>query len=479
MQINKSIILLVLGRVLQAGLAIATMKLATYYLSFKEMGNYYVLSSIATFFGITLISPIGQFVNRKFHSWVDQGIILKRLFLYNFYIIGISILSIPIIIIAKKFFGFITDISYLEVLFLSVTSIYLNTWFGTLVPALNMLNRRISFTLFTILNLAGSLLLSVFFIFLYQMRGTFWYFGQYVAFQLIITIIALIYFKKIISEKINVVFLKPQITLFQIKNIANFSVPLMIATFFMWLLNDSYRFIVEKLLGLEVLGNLAVGLSISASIFALLESLFQQIYFPKFYRQITNATQAKRLVACQDLIDVAFPAFIFTTMFLICSSPFILRLLTSEKFSSSLVFVVFGFGISLFRILTNVIANIAHSEFNTKKLIPPYALGGILTVVLMVVFLKFFHNNYVVGFVLIGCNFLVLVFMKHHMFKIIKSFIPWSSILKISLLALPFIIEILFWNRNDIISSFTMLCVFGSYYLFVLFKKYFKTIPQS
>lgn len=479
MQINRSLIFLILGRILQAALAIATMKFATLYLSPKEMGNYYVLSSIATLFGVTLISPIGQFVNRKFHSWFDQGIIFKRLLTYNFYVIGISLLSIPFIIIAKKYFGFITDISYFEVLFLSVTSIYLNTWFGTLVPALNMLEKRTSFTLFTIANLTGSLALSIALIFIYKMCGTYWYFGQYVVFQAIITVFALIYLKKIINEKINLNFSKLQITYIQLDSLIKFSFPLMVATFFMWLLNDSYRFIVEKMLGLEVLGSLAVGLSVSASIFALLESLFQQIYYPKFYREITNATPEKRIKACQELIDVAFPAFIFTAIFLACSSPFILRILTSTNFSSSFIFVIFGFGISLTRVLTNVVANIAHSELNTKQLIPPYAAGGVLAVASMSIFMHFFHSYYVIGFVLLGSNLLVLALMKHHMFKIIKSNIPWVSIFHICLIAVPFFIEIFFWKRIELFSSFVVMSIFGVYYLLVLFKKFSKTIPQS
>ncbi|MBC7429124.1 MAG: oligosaccharide flippase family protein [Bacteriovorax sp.] len=479
MKLNKSLFFLIFGRILQAFLAIATMKFATFYLSPKEMGNYYVLSSIATLFGIILISPIGQFVNRKFHSWYDHGILFQRLFTYNYYVIAVSCLSIPIVYIAKKYFGFVTDISFKEVLVLSFTSIYLNTWFGTITPAFNMLEKRISFTWLTLLNLGGSLALSILLVVLYGRLGAYWYAGQYILFQFIITLIALWLFTRLIREKRTSNLFKLQINSNQINNVIKFSIPLMIATFFMWLLNDSYRFIVEKMLGLEVLGNLAVSFSVSASIFALLESLFQQIYFPGFYRKITSDDSYARLVACQELIDVAFPAFIFTTIFLVCSSPFILRLLTSAAYSNSWIFVIFGCGISLARVLTNIISSIAHSELNTKKLIVPYVAGGILTVALMTGLLSFYKSHYVIGIVLLAMNFCVLVLMKHYMFKIVKANIPWKNIFEVTLLALPFMLEIFFWKKTNLINSFVVMGLFGIYYLFILFKKFSKTLVQS
>jgi O-antigen/teichoic acid export membrane protein len=479
MKLDKSLYFLIIGRFLQAILAIATMKFATYYLTPKEMGNYYVLSSIATLFGITLISPIGQFVNRKFHTWYDNKILFKRLLAYNYYVIAVSLLSIPIIFIAKKYFGFVTDISFKEVIFLSAASVYFNTWFGTIVPAFNMLEKRISFTWFTLANLAGSLGLSIAFVSVYGKLGTYWYLGQYVVFQAMLTILALWYFIKMVKENVSFNFLKPKINPEQLSNVIKFSVPLMIATFFMWLLNDSYRFIVEKMLGLEVLGNLAVGLAISASIFALLESLFQQIYYPKFYRKITASDPEIRLMACQELIDIAFPAFSFTAIFLACSSPFVLRLLTSTTFSNSAVFVVFGCGISLARVLTNVVSTIAHSELNTKKLITPYAVGGTLTVILMTLLLKFYQNHYVIGMVLLSMNFLVLVLMKHHMFKMIKTFIPWKNLIQVFIVSLPFLLEIVFWNNHTLVHSFLIMGVSGCYYLFILYKKFSKTVAQS
>jgi O-antigen/teichoic acid export membrane protein len=479
MQINKSLLFLILGRLLQATLAITTMKFATFYLSPKEMGNYYVLSSIATLFGIVFISPVGQFVNRKFHSWHDRGILFERFFIYNYYVFLVSLFTIPIIFIAKKYFGFITEISILNVIILSVLSIYLNTWFNTIVPAFNMLEKKMIFTWYTLLNLSGSLAFSIIIVLIYGRFGVQWYLGQYVVFQAIITLIALWFFKKLLKQKINLALFKIPIKLNQIKVVLKFSLPLMLATFFMWLLNDSYRFIVEKMLGLEVLGNLAVGFSVSSSIFALLESLFQQIYYPKFYRKITSEDKSIRLLACQDLINIAFPSFIFTAVYLVCSSPFILKILTSSAYSNSWMFVIFGCGISLARVLTNIISTIAHSEFNTKKLILPYVVGGILTLSLMIGLLNLYQSAYVIGIVLLCMNVLVFLLMKYFMFKMINTTIPWKSVFIIIFLAFPFLFEMLLWENISVMKSCLILGSFGLYYLFILYKKFANTFAQS
>lgn len=480
MESRKALVFLLSGRFVQAVLAIASMKLATHYLSSKEMGNYYVLSSIATLFGITLISPIGQFINRRFHSWFDAGVVLKRFAAYNYYVVLISLLSIPITFISKKYFGFITEVTYFEVFFLSGASIYLNTWLGTIVPALNMLEKRIAFTIFTSANLAGGLFLSVVLVYVYGAKGTYWYLGQYVLFQFIIVLLALIYLIKLSKEKFNKSFFALHFSSLQINSVLKFSAPLMIATFFMWLLNDSYRFIIEKVLGLEALGQIAVGLSISASIFALLESLFQQIYYPKFYRKITNNAGAERQKACQDLINISFPGFIFTTFYLSCSAPFILKILTSGNYSNTYSFIIFGFGISLMRVLTNVISSAAHSELNTKKLIMPYAIGGISSFVILFVLLSLYKNYNVAGIILLLVNILVFFAMRRAMSALADTYIPWRSIFSVCFLSLPFLFEIIIWEKNnDLISSMLILGLFGIYYFFILYKKFSNMLFQS
>lgn len=406
-------------------------------------------------------------MNRKFHSWNDQGRLMERFFVFNFYVLAISALSIPIVFILKKYFGILSDIPMFWGISLSALSIYLNTWTGTLIPALNMIKNRLSFTIFTVVNLLGSLLASVLLIKIYSDQAIYWYLGQYVVFQLIVVVVSFFYLRSLLNTHFNPLQIK--VSTQQLKNLARFCIPLGIATFFMWLLNDSYRFIVEKDLGLKELGILAVGITVPSSIFALLESLFQQVFYPSFYEKINHPDFEARSLACQDLIGIFFPVFFLASIYLSCAAPFLLKVLTSPTFYGSTSFVIFGVWISFFRVFTNVWSTIAHSELDTKKLIAPYALGGFSVLVGLYLFLAASKSSVTVGIVLLCSNFLVAIFMKHRMAALVRIHIPWRSILKYFFYAIPFFLQILFWkSETGILFSIGLMFIFGLYYLYII-----------
>ncbi len=475
---SNKILFLIFGRIAQAVLAIVTIKLATRYLLPDEMGNYYLLSSITSLFGIVFISPIGQFINRKFHAWHDNKNLLKNFITFNYYVLAVSLLSIPVIFIAQKFGGFITAISFSSVVFLSFAGIYLNTWIGTLIPAFNMLEKRIIFTVFTLINLTGGLMVALYLIFHYEAKGVYWYLGQIVIFQFVTFIVALFYFKNKIGEEFSFESFSLKVSKEQIKKLIHFSGPLAIATFFMWLLNDSYRFIVERMMGVEFLGILAIGFGVVASVFSLLESLFQQIYYPSFYRKITNTTSEDRRAACQNLIDTAFPLFFFMAIYLVTSAPFLVRLLTSQAYERSYLFVIFGVGINLTRVLTNIISTAAHSEMNTRKLVMPYMIGGMLIVFILPFCLYFFKSDLIIGVILMSVNFTVLIFMRFFISEIVEIHIPWGTLFTFLIIGLPFGIQVLFWETVSMAEMLLIVGIFGLYFVIVIFYKYKKIIPR-
>ena len=65
-----------LGRALQVGITLISVRMLTDILSKEEVGNLYLINSLAAFFGFTLINPIGMYVNRKMHAWVEEKVFL-------------------------------------------------------------------------------------------------------------------------------------------------------------------------------------------------------------------------------------------------------------------------------------------------------------------------------------------------------------------------------------------------------------------
>ena len=68
-KIDKTIALLIGGRLVQTLLAVVTLRLMTSLLSQQEVGNQYLIYSILLWFSLVLINPVGMFVNRHLHEW--------------------------------------------------------------------------------------------------------------------------------------------------------------------------------------------------------------------------------------------------------------------------------------------------------------------------------------------------------------------------------------------------------------------------
>ncbi|MDX4035710.1 hypothetical protein Q6A69_05160, partial [Aliarcobacter skirrowii] len=78
--INKELLVLIIGRVLQIIIALLSIKIATKYLEPIEMGNYYLIMSIVGLYGFFLINPVGQYINRNTHRWYEEKKIMNVFF---------------------------------------------------------------------------------------------------------------------------------------------------------------------------------------------------------------------------------------------------------------------------------------------------------------------------------------------------------------------------------------------------------------
>ena len=91
--INKELLILIIGRVLQIIIALVSIKIATKYLEPIEMGNYYLIMSIVGLYGFFLINPVGQYINRNTHRWYKEKKIINIFFIFNFYVVFMFFIS--------------------------------------------------------------------------------------------------------------------------------------------------------------------------------------------------------------------------------------------------------------------------------------------------------------------------------------------------------------------------------------------------
>ena len=150
---DRVLLIVSAGRVVQILLAILNIKISTTYLDSSQMGTFFILMAILTYFGLTFISPIGNFLNRRLHTWKNERSIGVNLIRYNLYILAISLLAIPLLYLARQWGNLLGDLP-LQALFLTIPlGVYVTTWSTTLNPSLNLLNHRIAFVVLTNLTL--------------------------------------------------------------------------------------------------------------------------------------------------------------------------------------------------------------------------------------------------------------------------------------------------------------------------------------
>lgn len=465
--INKELIILIIGRILQVLIMLVGIKISTALLSPSEMGNLYLIMSICSFFGLFFINPIGQYINRKTHEWYQNGMLANKLWNYNYYVLLASLLSV-FVVMGLYDLGFASNVNYLLLVVFIPLFVFLNTWNQTLIPMLNMLEHRAIFTALTILTLLVSLVLSYCSIMFFGKEGVVWFMGQSIGLGLM-AIVSLIYFIQKIGSKLSISIAYSEITRLNFKYILSFSFPLSIGVLFLWMQSQSYRLIIEKFIGVEFLGYFGVGVSIATAISSSFEAIVMQFLYPKMYKNMNDEVHFK--IVFSDILNTILPIYFLVSLFVSFLAIYLTTILVDVKYASSFLFVIFGIWIEFFRMSSNLISTIAHSKMQTKTLVFPYAFGGIM--VLLGTYVASFSQNYelLVPMVLIMASFLTFVTMYQKMNKIVIIELSVKNFLKILPYTFGFILALLFYEyAHNLILSIVITSVFGIYFLFVLYK---------
>lgn len=469
---RKDLSILVSGRFVQALLTIASLRVLTAFLSPAQVGSVYLILSIAAVFCLFLINPVGMYMNRKLHAWQADKTVFAHFFLFNIYVAGVAALSVAAVAAGKYFFGIGSELAALPLILAVACYVYASTWNMTLIPALNMLEFRAPFVLFSVLT--SGLALAFSFILVAKVSPTaFSWIGGQAAAMFVMALFALFALKKRLGEDFNAPSLlnaKPD----RFSGLRFFALPLAGATLFMWVQNQSYRIIVEKLAGPEFLGFLAVGLGIASSLAAVTESLAQQIYFPGFYKKISGAGPQERKAALAGLAVKTLPVYIILTLFVIAVSTHLTVLLVDKKFAGAAVFVALGAFIELFRMTANILAASAHAEMRTSVLLKPYAAGGIFTVAGVYAACHFAGKAMLIPAAMAAGGLVTVWVLKAETSKEAFSELDHSALAKSAAWSLLFLVFLPFRNFNSIGWSILLFSIAGAYFLALQYLVAFK-----
>lgn len=464
---NSGAVVIIFGRVLQVALSLVSVRLMTTMLTTAEVGNYYLVFTILSFFALTFLNPVGVYLNRKTHLWVAGQTIFDRLFVFALYLLLVCLLTVPSVYLLRHATGFGSSMPLGLLILFVMIGLFCTTWNQVMVPLLNMIQRRTSFVVFSTLTLCAALGFSVILVRYHSPTALSWLFGQAAA-QIVVGLMATVYFYRVVKGSLSSASARAVVSGDNLRHVLRFALPVGATTLLMWLQNQSYRLIVEQRAGLESLAMIGLGLGIASNIAASVESIVHQLYMPQFYQGISEAGREERAAAWNRMAQLTLPLYLSLALFVSCLAPFLMNVLAHSKFAGAWIFVVFGAWIEFCRMTNGVLVAVAHAEMQTGHLVKSYLIGGILAVAGVWLATGLPAAPLLIPLALLVSAAVATGFMYNDMRRLMRTKVGIRTIRRSMMLSLPFALALPFANSpRNLAVSVLVVGVAGCYFLAV------------
>ncbi len=416
-------LLVVAGRLTQFLLMVAGARFATTLLAPEEMGRIALVTALTAFFALFLVNPVGMFINRRLHSWVETGRARAYLGWYWKYLLLVCA-SAAVISIALNTSGLVT--LHMEtgwLLLLVCGSLIFNTLNQTAIPSLNLLGYRLPFIVLTLATIAAGLAAAVGLATAVQPRGEYWLLGLLIGQALFGWMGMRVFYGKLGDHVIRTL----PLTRAACRRLWVFAWPVALAVGFNWMQIQGYRFVLERQVGLAELGVFAAGYGLSAALLAGVEMILATYFQPAFYRRANDETADAHAQAWNDYAAAVLPAVVFVTAVVAGASPEVTVLVLGPAYQDARDYVMLGALAELIRSAGGVYGLIAHARMRTRLLLLPNAGGAALTVGLVVGLVPIFGVGAAALAVAAG-GMLVVFTMHWYMRREIAIQLPWRQL---------------------------------------------------
>ena len=372
-----------IGRFVQFVLMFASVKIMTHLLTPTEMGKVALITTTTSLFALFLVNPVGMFINRRMHAWVDAGSFRSYFGLFVGYLAAVSLVA-AVALLGAYHFGFDLGGARLPwALALICGSLLFNTIATTLVQALNMVQRVRAFTVLTLGTLITSLGLSVWLNHAGVPSGERWLAGTLLGQTLFGIIAYIVFFRRPCQG-----YAPLRIGGVQWSAMLAFCWPIGLAVLLQWLHMQGYRFLLADRFGLAQLGLYAAGYGVAASLISAMETLLTTWYQPIFYRMANSTDAAQRDRAWSTYASVMLPVSALGMTALVAVSPSLPKVLLGEAFHDAGRYVMLGALAEWARMLVGLVGLNAHRHMSTRRLIAPNLCGMIATYLVLLATIK-------------------------------------------------------------------------------------------
>ena len=369
-----------------------------------ELGKVSLVMAATAFFALFLVNPVGMFINRRLHSWVDLGSVKSHFIWYSAYITVVSIVA-GIVVLAFTSAGVVHfGIATGWVIALVCGSLLFNTLNTTFIPSLPMIGHMKPFLVLTLGTIALGLAIASGLTIAWRPVAEAWLLGILLG-QLILGVIGYNVFFSYIKRSEDP---PPALTGKKLRRLLRFAWPVSVAVGFNWVQMQGYRFLLADHVGLSDLGLFVAGYGVASSLLAALEILFMTYFQPIFYKDTNAKDAAIQSGAWNRYASVLVPVAIIGIAAVVAAGPDLTFVMLGPNYQSASRFVVLGAFAEGGRILTGTFSLIAHQRMETAMLIFPSALGALISIGLIWVLLPIYGVNVAPVAVAIGGLVVVL-----------------------------------------------------------------------
>nr|WP_255520557.1 oligosaccharide flippase family protein [Methylophilus sp. QUAN] len=359
-----------MGRAAQVVIAFATLRIATTMLSPAEFGLFALLTGFRAFFGLFLISPVGQHVNRHTHEWFDQHTLRSYLKAYQGYILAVSVIATISLVIWSWLHGTIFKEPIVWTSVMMGLVVLSGTWNATLVPMLNMLGQRLQAVCLEFITSLCTLMSAVILCKIHD-TGSMWFAGSIIG-CVIGSGLAWIALGQILGPQ-----LQPTQPFMNKQILRHYCAPLAVSAALLWFYTTSYRFVIEWFWGAEILGTFAFAYIFASQIWAVFEALMTQFIYPYFYRTLSVSASDMPAKAFCHLVNAVLPIYLFLLALFIMGADLVLPLVSGHQAYQAMSWLLpFAFIFEFFRVISALLSQATQVTKNTSDNITPYVVGG-------------------------------------------------------------------------------------------------------
>jgi O-antigen/teichoic acid export membrane protein len=366
-----------LGR---AGVALAQIilvRISTQLLTPAQMGGVSQMGSLASFFSILLVVPVGHYITRGFLEWHDAGRLqgyLKRYFAYILFVaFGAVVAAWGVQAQWQLVSGFSTAaIALLIGLYMLSSPV---SALGT--TGLNLLNQRVKFAVFSNLPVWVSLGLSPI-LFIQYGNPAFWSLGQYIGLA-IGCLSCWVLWRHLSDGAVVPLPAQGRPLPFSVSAIFGFAWPVMMTASLWWLQSQSYKFVLDRIQGAANVGLFAVGYSLAAAPIAMYEGLFGQFYEPIFYGELKGQGVEGQARAWNNYARAYLPGLVVVGTYVAAGSPFLAQVLLGKTFRTAAIqLALWAAIIETMRAAGAMMYHLGVAKINTRITILPVSAGALL-----------------------------------------------------------------------------------------------------